>query len=225
MARYGVVFETARGPKVQWRPGTFEFDAATGRFDRGGMVPTASTRAARIRDTCKTLGVALQLMKMVLFAQLASVLATAGNPGTSSSSGGATTLWQVIPLMTVTLLYWTYMRLFAPMASLADLAAEVRRHPQAARAATHVPSVCRLLAARLVRRTPPLLLLPPPGAPCADHQLRVRRGHLCVRHHRNHPGAHRLRAAVRPLLFGVGCLEVLLQGYASPGHGVHQMPD
>lgn len=53
VARFGVVFETARGPKVQWRPGTFEFDQATGRFDRGGMVPTASTRAARVRDTCK----------------------------------------------------------------------------------------------------------------------------------------------------------------------------
>lgn len=50
VARYGVLFETARGPEMEWRPGTFEFDPATGRFDRGEMVPLATTRAARARE-------------------------------------------------------------------------------------------------------------------------------------------------------------------------------
>lgn len=68
-----------------------------------------------------------------MFAQLAAVLSTLGDNSNSSSDegsdgggGGASPLVQVVPLLVLTALYWVYMRLVVPMASLADLAAEVR---------------------------------------------------------------------------------------------------
>ncbi|KAL4433769.1 hypothetical protein ABPG75_000210 [Micractinium tetrahymenae] len=115
VARYGVLFETARGPEMEWRPGTFEFDPVTGRFDRGEMLPLATTRAARAREAAQTLGVTLQLAKMVAFAQLAAVFSV------SHGHGG---LWQLTTLLVLILLYWAYVRLLAPLAA-PSLAAEI----------------------------------------------------------------------------------------------------
>ena len=55
VARYGVLFETTRGPPMKFRPGTWEFDPATGRYDRGAMVPltAAESRAARAWEVAR----------------------------------------------------------------------------------------------------------------------------------------------------------------------------
>ncbi|PRW58310.1 hypothetical protein C2E21_3288 [Chlorella sorokiniana] len=121
VARWGVLFETARGPEVQYRPGTFEVDPVTGRVDRGELVPVAQTRLARMREATHTLGVSIQLLKLVLFAQLAAVLSSVGS-GTSSKSAA---LWQIIPLLLLTVFYSVYVRLFVPLAGLPDLVGEI----------------------------------------------------------------------------------------------------
>jgi hypothetical protein len=53
VAKYGVLFETSRGPEVEYRPGTWEVDPRTGRVDRGELVPLASTRALRAREVAR----------------------------------------------------------------------------------------------------------------------------------------------------------------------------
>jgi hypothetical protein len=64
----------------------------------------------------QTLGVTIQLLKLVLFAQLAAVF---------GSSGAQSALWQVLPLLALICLYLAYVRVFVPMAHLADAVAEV----------------------------------------------------------------------------------------------------
>jgi len=65
----------------------------------------------------QTLGVTVQLTKMVLFAQLAAALST---------DSGSKPLGQVIPLLVLTLAYWAYLRIFVPLASFVDMFGEVR---------------------------------------------------------------------------------------------------
>jgi hypothetical protein len=62
--------------------------------------------------------VTVQLTKLVLFAQLAAVF---------GASEAISPLWQVVPLLVLIVVYWAYVRLFVPMASFCDMAAEVRR--------------------------------------------------------------------------------------------------
>lgn len=72
---------------------------------------------ARFISLLQTLGVTVQLLKLVLFAQLAAAF------GASSSMSP---LWQVVPLLVLIVLYWLYVRFFVPMASLVDTISEVR---------------------------------------------------------------------------------------------------
>lgn len=78
----------------------------------------------------QSLGVAIQLLKLLLFAQLSAVLGSLGGQSSSSSAGEAgssvTPLGQVIPLLVLIVLYWAYIRWAVPMADLWDLVAEVR---------------------------------------------------------------------------------------------------
>ena len=71
---------------------------------------------ATVPAVLQTLGVTIQLLKLVLFAQLAAVF---------GSSGAQSALWQVLPLLALICLYWAYVRVFVPMAHLADAVAEV----------------------------------------------------------------------------------------------------
>lgn len=64
----------------------------------------------------------VQLTKMVLFAQLAAALSVPSGSDSASSSKG---LGQVIPLLVLTVLYWAYLRIFVPLASLVDMFGEV----------------------------------------------------------------------------------------------------
>jgi hypothetical protein len=74
-----------------------------------------------MREATHTLGVSIQLLKLVLFAQLAAVLSSVGS-GTSSKSAA---LWQIIPLLLLTVFYSVYVRLFVPLAGLPDLVGEI----------------------------------------------------------------------------------------------------
>jgi hypothetical protein len=58
----------------------------------------------------------VQLTKLVLFAQLAAVF---------GASEAISPLWQVVPLLVLIVVYWAYVRLFVPMASFCDMAAEI----------------------------------------------------------------------------------------------------
>ncbi|PRW60571.1 rhamnose-binding lectin-like [Chlorella sorokiniana] len=122
VARFGVLFETSRGPSVKYQPGTWQFDPATGTFDRGRMVPLSplESRRARAVQVAKTLGVTVQLTKMVLFAQLAAALSASDSSGSNSQA-----VWQVIPLLVLTVVYWAYLRIFVPLASFVDMFGEV----------------------------------------------------------------------------------------------------
>ncbi|PSC71772.1 T9SS C-terminal target domain-containing [Micractinium conductrix] len=115
VGRYGVLFETSRGPDATYSPGTFEWDPATGRYDRGSLVTATHTHAQQAHETAKTLGVSVQMLKLVLFAQLAATL---------GEREGSSALLQVIPLLSLTLLYWLYVRLFVPMNVVEDIIAE-----------------------------------------------------------------------------------------------------
>ncbi|PRW60718.1 hypothetical protein C2E21_0718 [Chlorella sorokiniana] len=122
VARFGVLFETSRGPAMKYQPGTWQFDPATGTFDRGRMVPLSplESRRARAVQVAKTLGVTVQLTKMVLFAQLAAALSASDSSGSNSQA-----VWQVIPLLVLTVVYWAYLRIFVPLASFVDMFGEV----------------------------------------------------------------------------------------------------
>lgn len=78
----------------------------------------------------QSLGVAIQLLKLLLFAQLAGVLGSLGGDASSSAAGeaggGASPLVQVVPLLALICAYWAYLRWAVPMADLWDLMAEVR---------------------------------------------------------------------------------------------------
>jgi hypothetical protein len=80
------------------------------------LLPVMNVFAHCIPTLLQTLGVTVQLLKLVLFAQLAAAF------GASSS---VSPLWQVVPLLVLIVLYWLYVRFFVPMASLEDMVGEV----------------------------------------------------------------------------------------------------
>jgi len=65
----------------------------------------------------QSLGIAVQLLKMVLFAQLASSV---------GGGEGKDALKEVVPLLALTTAYWLYVRIFVPLNKLADVLSEVR---------------------------------------------------------------------------------------------------
>lgn len=167
---------------------------------------------------------------MVAFAQLAAVFSV------SHGHGG---LWQLITLLVLILLYWAYVRLLAPLAA-PSLAAEVRRRCPGGRRrerprAWHASclgarwrAACTGRSARPfgtagdpAAHTPspfPHRCLIPPACLPADHLLRLRPGHLCVRHRRHQPAGRALPGHVSR---GGGCSHEqagLLQGTRALAH-------
>jgi len=66
--------------------------------------------------TLQSLAVAVQLVKMVLFAQLAA--AVGGGEGSSA-------LREILPLLSLTVVYWIYVRVFVPLTTFFDVFSEV----------------------------------------------------------------------------------------------------
>ena len=144
----------------------------------------------------QTLGVTVQLTKMVLFAQLAAALST---------DSGSKPLGQVIPLLVLTLAYWAYLRIFVPLASFVDMFGEVRLVGGCMRCCATLccgVAVClqvlwfvhgnrmqvqlRLQLCPGRTPVPPLEFATSPSLHpilmrAAGGQLRLRPGHLCVR--------------------------------------------
>lgn len=111
VARWGVLFETTKGPKSKMEEIKFDDN---GKLIRNPAVLLAATRRERARDVLQLLGLSISLFKMVLFADLLAGL-----------SKGVSPIVQVTLLLCLTTLYWVYMRVFAPPNELSDLLVEV----------------------------------------------------------------------------------------------------
>jgi hypothetical protein len=107
-----VLFETTKGPHVRYELGTFDNDS--GQLDRGGPIYLAQTRKQKAREVLQLLGITIMLFKLVLFADLLAGMSTGVSP-----------VLQVVLLLTLTAVYWVYMRVFAPPNELSDLAVEI----------------------------------------------------------------------------------------------------
>lgn len=112
LARWGVLFETTKGPRVRYEPGTYDY--VSGKLDRGKPVYISKTRFEKAREVLQLLGITITLFKLVLFADVLAGMSTGVSP-----------VLQVALLLVLTVIYWVYMRAFAPPNELADLAVEI----------------------------------------------------------------------------------------------------
>jgi hypothetical protein len=116
-ARYGPLFAEVKGPRAELAEDSGAAAAAEGGRGAGRPAlrpaPPAS-RAARARETAQLLGVAVNELKVILFA---NVLAGA--------SAGADPAAPLALLLAVTAASWAYLRFAAPPATRVDLAVEV----------------------------------------------------------------------------------------------------
>jgi hypothetical protein len=112
-ARYGALFAEVKGPRAELaEDGGGAEGGAAGRPTLRAAPP--ASRRARARETAQLLGVAVNELKVVLFA---NVLAGA--------SAGADPAAPLALLLAVTAASWVYLRFAAPPATRVDLAVEV----------------------------------------------------------------------------------------------------
>lgn len=106
IARWGVLFEAAKGPKVQYQRDSANVNAH----------PTAlaHTRKDRAREVLQLLGVSIAMLKLVLFADLLSGM-----------HSGVPPVVQAVLLLVLSVLYCAYMRAFAPPTDLCELIVEL----------------------------------------------------------------------------------------------------
>ena len=137
-------------PYIFCRPGSFEINPATGKLDRGTMVPLACTRAQRAHSIaqacsvatrlayCRPMGVLLcsliadsPLMELLTMQTLGSTVQTlkvvlfAQLMAVFGNGEGTSAILQVVLLLALTVLYWGYMRAFVPLAAFGDMLSEV----------------------------------------------------------------------------------------------------
>jgi hypothetical protein len=111
-ARWGVLFAEVKGPRAELVEDGGAEGGAAGRPTL--RAAPAASRRARAREVAQVLGVAVEELKVVLFANLLA--------GTASGADPAAPL---AILLSVTALAWLYLRVFSPPATRADLAVAV----------------------------------------------------------------------------------------------------
>jgi hypothetical protein len=112
VGRYGALFESVKGPRMQRVRGTFR-RTPTG-LDRGRLEHAgAGSRARRAREVAQLLGVVVTLLKAVLFADVLAGMAS-----------GVAPLVPVVLLISLGTLFWIYLRLLVPWTGVVDLTVE-----------------------------------------------------------------------------------------------------
>jgi hypothetical protein len=106
VARYGLLFQDMKGPKMRQVA-----DAAAGR---ARLEPAAASARARAREIAQLLGGVVATLRAVLFADVLAGM-----------SGGVDPLVPVVLLLALSVLYVLYMRLLAPPVTVLDLVVEV----------------------------------------------------------------------------------------------------
>lgn len=101
LARWGVVFESVK------------FIVQKPQQLKASPAGTSQVVLERNRHVIQLFGTLIMLMKIVLYAELLAGMAKGDMP-----------LLQVVLVLSVTLLYWAYLRLFAPLIMLSELVIE-----------------------------------------------------------------------------------------------------
>lgn len=117
VSSYGVLFDSAQGPPVVYDSVDYLWDEATGTYTRHSVreLPP-QTRMEQLRVIAALMCTVVTTFKICLFINL---MAASEEDGKTSQ-----TMVQVVILMTVTVLYWLYMRFMVPI-NFIDLFAEV----------------------------------------------------------------------------------------------------
>ena len=125
VARFGALFQSSRGPPVKLIEGTYEFDRAVGRTDRGVVVPTeydspelkligahTSPKFLHFLHSAQAFSGVWALSKMFMAALIMN--------GMSANSNINPKVIVFLMLM-ITLLEWMYVRILTPFESSEDL--------------------------------------------------------------------------------------------------------